>query len=247
MPEEREPSTPSGDGAFTTTHWSVVQAAGDSATPSGRNALATLCRIYWPPVYSYIRRRGKDTAEAEDLTQSFFAFLLEKKPFKVADKDRGRFRAFLLASVKNFLANEWDRAQALKRGGGAQMVPLDFRSAESRYCVEPSHDATPERAFERSWAISVCDHVLVRLEQEMRGTGNERRFAELSPFVIGGNSKRTYVEAGTALGLGESAVKVAIHRMRRRFGALLREEIAQTVASSEDVDRELRKLLELIQ
>jgi RNA polymerase sigma-70 factor (ECF subfamily) len=209
--------------------------------------LATLCRIYWPLVYSYIRRRGKDVAEAEDLTQSFFAFLLEKKPFKVADKDRGRFRAFLLASVKNFLANEWDRAQALKRGGGAQMVPLDFGSAESRYCAESSHDATPETAFERSWAISVCDRVLVRLEQEMRGAGNETRFVTLSPFVIGGNSKRTYVEAGKALGLGESAVKVAIHRMRRRFGALLREEIAQTVTSSEDVDRELRELLELIQ
>jgi RNA polymerase sigma-70 factor (ECF subfamily) len=245
--DKRQPLTPAGDDSFKTTHWSVVQAACDSASPGGPNALATLCRIYWPPVYSFIRRRGRDVAEAEDLTQSFFAFLLEKRSFKIADRDRGRFRSFLLASLKNFLANEWDRAQALKRGGGVQLLSLDFDSAESQYRGEPSHDATPESAFERSWAISVCNRVLARLEQELRGSGNERRFEELSPFVIGGDTNKTYTEAGKALGLGESAVKVAVHRMRRRFGALLREEIAQTVTSSGDIDRELRELVELIQ
>jgi RNA polymerase sigma factor (sigma-70 family) len=245
VPDERQLSTPSGGGAFKTTHWSLVRAAADSGSPAGRKALATLCRIYWPPVYNYIRRRGKDAAEAEDLTQSFFTYLLENKSFKVADRDRGRFRSFLLASVKNYLANEWDRARAQKRGGGAQVLALALDSAESRYRDVPSHDRTPEKVFERSWAISVCDRVLSRLEREMGRRGHERRFAVLSPFIIG-DPDNTYAEAGKALGLGGSAVKVAIHRMRRRFGALLREEIAQTVSSSDDVDRELRELLEMI-
>ena len=230
--------------AFTTTHWSVVVAAGDSESPDKEEALATLCRTYWSPVYSYLRRRGKDVAAAEDLTQAFFTILLEKKTIKAADQTRGRFRSFLLTSVKNFLTNEWDREQAQKRGGGKTPIPLDVVAAEASYKIEPAHEDTPERVFERRWALALLDRVLERLGEEMKRAGHGQRFERLRGYLVGGAAESSYAEVAAALDLSESAVKVAVHRMRRRFAALLRDEVAHTVDERSQIDAEIHFLFE---
>jgi RNA polymerase sigma factor (sigma-70 family) len=243
MPEDRlQPAR--GRKSFTTTHWSVVVAAGDSESPEKEKALATLCRTYWPPVYSYMRRRGNDVAAAEDLTQAFFALLLEKRSIKSADQTRGRFRSFLLTSVKNFLANEWDREQALKRGGGKSLIPLDVDAAEAGYKIEPAHDDTPERVYERRWALALLDRVLDRLREEMERAGHGPRFERLRVHLVGAAGERPYAEIAAELGLSESAMKVAVHRMRRRFAVLLRDEVAQTVDGRDKIDAEIQFLFE---
>lgn len=230
---------------FATTRWSLVVAAGDTGSTEGRDALASLCAMYWSPVHSFIRRSGRGAEEAADLTQAFFTYLLEKRSVRSADRTRGRFRNFLLASVKNFLANEWDRGQAIKRGAGVLPVSFSADEAEERFQVDQSSGDSPERAFERRWAHTMVERVLERLGEEMEESGQGDRFARLRS-CLSGDEDRTYRQIGDEIGLSESAVKVAVHRMRRRFGDILREEVAATVRGPEDVEGEIRYLFEVL-
>ena len=215
-------------------------AAGRGPASRSREALATLCESYWYPVYAFVRRLGHSAADAEDLTQAFFARLLEKDFVGAADPERGRFRSFLLASVKHFLANERDRETALKRGGGAAVVSLD--DAERRYRREPSHGLTPERAFERRWALTLLERTLAALREEQERAGHAERFTRLKCFLTGEGGAPSHAEVAAELGMTEGAVKVAVHRLRRRYRELLRAEIAETIADPSAVDDELREL-----
>jgi len=229
---------------FAPTRWSVVLAAargGQSACAA--DAMGELCRIYWYPIYAYVRRHGHDTHEAEDLTQEFFARLLAKDYLAGVAREKGKFRAFLLTSLRHFLANERDRAQAQKRGGGRIILPLDALTAEQRYRLEPADTSTPEKLFERQWALTVLEQVLDRLQAEFAAGGKEPFFAALKRFLTGDGASSSYAEIGAEFGMSAGAVKVAVHRLRRRYRDLLREEIAQTVASADDVDEEIRYLL----
>jgi RNA polymerase sigma factor (sigma-70 family) len=227
---------------FATTHWSLVVDAGARATPHAEEALARLCEAYWYPLYAYVRRWGYGADEAQDLTQEFFARLMEKGYLRQADPHRGRFRSFLLAALKHFLANERDRAGAQKRGGGRPALPLEIETAEGRYSLEPADPETPETIFERRWALILLDKVLSRLRDEYRRTDRGALFDVLKDLLTSGKTDEPYARLGAELGMSEGAVKVAVHRLRRRFGELLREEIAQTVADSRDVDDEIRYL-----
>lgn len=231
---------------LSTTQWSVILAAGESQSSLSREALTILCQKYWYPLYVYARRRGHDQENARDVTQSFFAQLLEKKSIKVVARERGRFRSFLLVSFKNFLSNEWDRERAAKRGGGKPQVSLDLRDAEGRYLREPVDPKTPEEAFDRRWALEQLDQVLDLLADEMRETSGEKRFNVLKDFLMGEFSNKTYAQAAEKLDMTEGAVKVAVHRMRRRFGLLLRAEIGRTVSDDEQIDGEIRHLISAV-
>lgn len=228
---------------FTTTHWSVVLEAG--RTDSGRAlvALERLCQDYWYPLYAFIRRRGHSREDAEDLTQSFFAFLMERKAIKSVDREKGRFRTFLLAALTNFLNNELDRRHAAKRGGRHEVVSWDEAEAEDRYRLEPVDRLTPEKLFERRWAFTVVEQVLARLQQEYEESGRLGVFEALQPFLTGEVGPTTHAELAAALKSNEGAVKVALHRLRRRFGECLRRQIAETVAQPEEVEEEIRHLL----
>lgn len=222
----------------------MLAAARGSVSPCAAEAMAELCRVYWYPLYAYVRRRGYDVHEAEDLTQEFFLRLLAKNYLAAADREKGKFRAFLLASLKHFLANEWDRAEAQKRGGGQVILGLDTLSAESRYRLEPWHDLTPEKLFERQWALTVLDQVLGRLGAESHVLdGRQAVFDRLKQFLTGSHRSASYAEVAAELEMTEGAVKVAVHRLRRRYRQLLRDEIAQTVAGPEEIDDEIRYLL----
>lgn len=228
---------------FAATRWSVVVAAGDwQAGSESRRAMDELARAYWFPLYAYLRRKGNPPAQAEDLVQGFFARLLEKDVLAAADRSRGRFRSFLLASLNHYLANEWDKARAAKRGGGVRAISLEGMDAESRYAAEPVDAMTPERVFERRWALAVLDQVLEHLREDYRRRGQGELLAALEPTLVG-QSAETYAQVGDRLGLSEAAVKVAAHRLRRRYRELLREEIAQTVSEASLVDEEIRQLL----
>jgi RNA polymerase sigma factor (sigma-70 family) len=231
---------------FVTTHWSVVLAAGASDTTNARQALAKLCQAYWYPLYAFIRRRGFSPHDAEDLTQEFFARLLEHGWVAHADREKGRFRTFLLSALNHFLANEWDKARAQKRGGGATLLPLEFGPAETRYCREPADNTTPEQQFERRWAATLLDTVVERLRQECDEGGKQGLFAALHPCLVGERTAQPYDELAKKLGLSESAVKSAVHRLRQRYRELLREEIAQTVAGPDEVETELRHLIAVL-
>lgn len=233
---------------FTTTHWSMVLAAAETAAPGADEALDKFCRIYWPPVYAYIRRQGRNSDDARDLTQEFFAQFLEKKRVRLADPGRGRFRSFLVASLKNFLTSEWRRGQAEKRGGGQWLLSLDEqRDAETRFMAEPPDPATtPDRAFEKRWALTLLDNVLSQLRGEFAVAGRQEHFDALKVFVWGNPGTLSQGDVAARLGITPSAVGVAVHRLRRRFGELLRDEIALTVASPADIDDELRHLLEVL-
>lgn len=239
------PTSPAGAPAhavFVTTQWSAVLAAGRADTTHARSALEQLCRHYWHPLYAYVRRAGCSREEAEDLTQEFFARLLAQNTVARADPARGRFRSFLLASLKNFLANEWDKARARKRGGGAQLLPLEFDTAETR-CAQPvAPGDTPDRAFDRQWALTLLDVVLGRLRREYADAGREDLFLGLKDTLTGGRAEIPYRDLGVRLALSEGAVKGAAHRLRRRYRELLRAEIANTVAGPEEVEEELRQL-----
>ena len=227
---------------FATTHWSVVLTAGRADTSRAQNALAKLCSTYWYPLYAYVRRRGYSAHDAQDLTQAFFAQLLERQSFTHADPNRGRFRSFLLGVMNHFLANEWTRAQAQKRGGGATLLPLQFETAETRYGHEPADTTTPEQNFERRWALALLEEVLRRLADEYKQEGRAELFAELNPCLVGERTAHPYAELAAKLGVNEGTVKSAVHRMRQRYRQLLREEIAHTVAEPGEVDTELRHL-----
>jgi RNA polymerase sigma-70 factor (ECF subfamily) len=232
-------------GAFETTRWSLVIAAGDSTNPQARQALDALCRIYWPPIYAYLRRRGEDARRAEDLTQGFFLKLLEQDGIGRARAERGKFRTFLLSSLKNYLVDEHDRESAIKRGGGKTPLSLDAREDEEWLIREPAHEESPEKLFDRRWAATVIARALERLERVMLGSVGPERFAALRPF-LSATHPGAYAEVARALGIGESAVRVGVHRMRRQFGECLRDEVAQTVESESDVEDELRHLQRIV-
>jgi RNA polymerase sigma factor (sigma-70 family) len=229
-------------GFFAATRWTMVLSAVGQGNRTGSRALAELCQCYWRPLYAYLRWQGFNVEEAEDLTQEFFARLLDHNGLATVDPGKGKFRSFLLASLKHFLANERDRARALKRGGGLPPIPLDALSAEKRRQIEPTDDLSPDKAFERQWALTVLDQALSRLRTEFSMAGKEALFEELKGFLTGDGRADAHTAVGGRCGMSEGAVKVAVHRLRRRYRDLLREEIAQTVGNPEEVDDEIRNL-----
>lgn len=232
-----------GGARFATTQWSVVVAAGGGDAPDARRALEALCAAYWYPLYAFARRRGSGEHAAQDLVQGFFAALLEKGYLAQADRERGRFRAFLKTAFAHFASKERERARAQKRGGDLLHLSLDFERGEERYRCEPADLTTPEDVFERRWALTMLDRVLARLKAEFSEAGKQDTFAALLPFVAGGAPLPTHRETAEALGMTEGAVKVAVHRLRKRYRALLREAVADTVSDPADVDEELHHLI----
>jgi RNA polymerase sigma factor (sigma-70 family) len=228
---------------FVTTHWSVVMAAGQGDSSQAADALEQLCQTYWYPLYAYVRRQGHKPQDAEDLTQEFFTRFLAKEYFGRADPALGRFRSFLLACLKNFLAEQGRQARRLKRGGGQTIVSWDSHAAEERYGLEPMDPMTPEQLYDRRWALTLLETVLARLGEEQSTAGKERVFAQLKDCLWGQTHETSYGEIAERLGITEGAVKVAVHRLRRRLRDLLREQVAQTVASGADVEEELRHLI----
>jgi RNA polymerase sigma factor (sigma-70 family) len=227
---------------FASTRWSLVVAAGQRDAPESAAALASLCHLYWYPLYAYARRRLPTAEDAQDLTQAFFARLLEKDYLRQADRQRGRFRSFLLTAFKHFLAHEQERANAQKRGGGRKALPLDFPDGERRFRREPGHEATAEALYERGWALTLLEQALARLREEQIDAGKERLFGCLKETLTGADAPRPYADIAAELGTSVEAIKVLVHRLRRRYGELLRAEIAQTVTTAEEVEAELRDL-----
>jgi RNA polymerase sigma-70 factor (ECF subfamily) len=245
MAQSRTPAPSGLASRFAATRWTIVLAAAGPKTGTARQrALEELAQTYWFPLYAYIRRQGRTAAEAEDLTQGFFARLLEKKVLAAADRERGKFRSFLLASLKNFLFDEWDKSRRLKRGGGQKIVALDALDAETRYRLGPANDLTPERLFERRWALTVLDQVMARLQQECMDRGQGPLFEALKGCLAGSAEPLSYAEIALRLDMTEGAVKMAAHRLRRQYRKVLRDEIAQTVATPELIDEEIRFLLD---
>ncbi len=229
-------------GGFTTTHWSVVLLAGQDGSPESASALEGLCRTYWYPLYAYARRQGHSPPDGQDLTQQFFAVFLEKKSFGQADPDRGRFRCFLLASFKHFLANEYHRSRAAKRGGQHSIISWDAPSGEDRYLREPSHDLTPEKIFERSWALTVIETVLEQLRKEYASAGKSELFLAIQSYLSADDSTQTHASVAASLSMTQGAVKMSVLRLRSHFRSLLRSEIAHTVADVTELEEELRHL-----
>jgi RNA polymerase sigma-70 factor (ECF subfamily) len=232
---------------FVTTRWTVVLTAGRSRSADARGAMEKLCRTYWHPIYAFVRRRGYSVEDAQDLTQEFFARLLEKKWLDDVDPVKGRFRSFLLTSLKHFLANEWDKARAQKRGGGQVLIPIDVKTAESSCGFEPADNVTAEKIFERRWALTLLDQVLQRLREEYLHEGKGRLFEQLKPTLTEASRSVAYAEIAKRLEMSEGAVKVAVHRLRQRYRNLLREEIAHTVASDDEVEDEIHSLFAAFQ
>lgn len=231
---------------FETTRWTLVLAAGEGDDRAAREALEALCQRYWHPVYAYLRARGCDRQQAEDVTQGFFTRLIETGALRHARRERGRFRSFLLASVKHYLANEWHRERAQKRGGGRTVFRLDAEDAERRLPPEPATRTTPEDLFLKQWALTVLDRAMESLGAEMRRRDQEEHFTVLKDLLIGGDPGVRYRDVAERLGTSEGALKVRVHRMRKRFGQLLRREVAELVAAPQEVDDELGALLEAV-
>ncbi len=239
----RPTSVPGGAPRFATTSWTLIVDAGGPRTEQSERALATLVERYWHPLYAYLRRRGHDAPNAQDLTQAFFARFLEKTTVEDASQERGRFRTFLLTCLDHFVRNEWDKANAQKRGGGQLPVSIDLEAAEGRFAVEPAHERTPEREFERRWALTVLDRALARVEAGFDGEDRAEEFALMRPFLTGELPRGASTAAAEKLGKSPGAFKVAVHRLRRRYGEAVRAEIADTVSSAEEVDDEVQHLL----
>lgn len=231
---------------FATTQWSQVLAARDGADTEAHQALTGLCEAYWYPLYAFVRRQGYGPEESRDLTQGYFAYLLEKDILREVDPSAGRFRSFLLVTLKNFLSHERDKASALKRGGGTTTVSLDTAVAEERYHLEPGGDLTPEQVFERRWALTVVERSLARLQQETADGDRPELFDHLKGSLTGEEPHTPYKVVATEVGMTEVAVRGAVHRMRQRLGTYLRNEIAETVAEPGEVDDEVRHLLAVI-
>ncbi|MGB8370598.1 MAG: RNA polymerase sigma factor [Limisphaerales bacterium] len=233
--------------AFVTTHWSLVLSARDKNSPQSADALEKLCRVYWYPLYAYVRRNGQSKENAEDLTQAFFARLLEKNFLNAAEPERGRFRSFLLIALKRFLANEWDRVRAQKRGGSQTHVPLDTELAERKFQAETTTgEISPDRLYDRRWALTLLEQTMTRLRAEFERVGKAGEFERLKSFLTADKREIPYATVAAELGMGESALRVAVHRLRRRYRELFREEIAHTLAEGEDIDEELRHLLAVL-
>jgi len=243
-PGDRDEGTPQSTAAeFTTTHWSVVLAAGQSSSPASQAALEQLCRRYWYPLYAYVRRRGHSPEDAQDLTQSFFERLLERDLLADLRPAGARFRSFLLHALKNHLASEWTRAHAGKRGGTRATLSLDDLSPEARYAQEAADAESPDAGFERRWASTVLQQALDRLHHEHLTAGKEPLFDLLADGLTGAAPSQTYAKLAIKLEMTEAGVKMAMHRLRKRYGELLRLEVAQTVVTSAEIDQELRHLL----
>jgi RNA polymerase sigma factor (sigma-70 family) len=228
---------------FLTTHWSVVLSARKQDSPQSAAALETLCRTYWYPLYAYVRRHGHSPPDAQDLTQGFFARLLEKDYLKAAAREKGRFRTFLIVALKRFLANEWDRLRSQKRGGGQPLLSLDTELAEQRYRVEPVEGATADRIFERRWALTLLDRTMKRLRDEFSAAGKSGEFDRLKVCLTAERGEISYSEIAAALGMSEGTARVAVHRLRKRFREVFREEIAHTVSTPEEIEEEVRYLM----
>jgi RNA polymerase sigma factor (sigma-70 family) len=241
------PSPDSGGSDFATTQWSLVLRANRSSD-SATAALQTLCKRYWYPLYAYVRRRGVESHTAQDLTQEFFARLLEKNSLAAASPERGRFRAFLLTSLKNFLTNEWEKGQALKRGGGNRPISLEVNvdSAETRFRLEPIDQQTPERTFERQWALLLLELVMQRLQAEQAAAGKAQQFELLKDALTAGTDRLPFPTIAAELSISEEAARQAASRLRKRYRELLREEVSHTVASPEEVDDEIRSLFQAL-
>jgi DNA-directed RNA polymerase specialized sigma24 family protein len=229
---------------FATTQWSVVLAAGDG-DDAARAAMAELCSAYWYPLYAYVRRRTADAHEAADLTQAFFCRLLENRLPAKADRSRGRFRSFLLAALQNFLVNEWHKGAAAKRGGG-KLASFDLDAADSRYRLEPAHDLTPEKLYERRWVVTLIDRVLDELRRELADSGKGDHFDRLKMAVVGAADADQYDQAAVALGISPAAAKQEAYRLRKRYRELFRAEVARTVERNDDIDDEIARLLEIL-
>lgn len=236
-------SGPAGSPVFITTHWSVVLSARAKDSPQSAAALETLCRTYWYPLYAYVRRQGHHPSDAQDLTQEFFARLLQKDYLQAAAREKGRFRTFLLVALKRFLANEWDRARAQKRGGGQALLSLDTASAETRYQMEPAAGHSPDRVYDRRWALTLLDRTMAQLRDEFAVAGKAGEFNRLKVFLTADRADITYHEIAAGLGVSEGAARVAVHRLRKRFREVFREEIAHTVSSAEEIEEEVRYLM----
>ncbi len=240
--EHTTPASSAPGDIFATTHWTVVLAAGKRHTPQADRALGELCRSYWFPLYAYVRRRGHHKEDAEDLVQEFFARFLRKNFPENLAGEKGKFRAFLLASLKHFLANEWDKSQAQKRGGGAAHLSLDWQTADTKFQVAATNEPSPDKVFDREWALALLAKVIERLQTECETDGKTKLFGQLKIFLTAGKGALSHAGAAQNLGMDETAVRVAVHRLRKRYRVLLREEISQTLADAADVDEEMRAL-----
>lgn len=232
-----------GKAVFATTHWSVVVEAGQSDSPKASQAMARLCQAYWYPLYAYVRRKGYQAPDAQDLTQEFFTRLLARNYVTGADRRKGKFRSYLLGACEHFLAKEWRRAHAEKRGGGRADFSLDAMDAENRYLVEPAYELTPAKIFDRRWATTLLEQAMMRLGEECRAEQKSELFEKVKPLLSGDSAEVSYAEMARSLNMSEGAFKVAVHRLRQRYGEVVRAEIAQTVADSNDVEQELQELL----
>jgi len=242
MQSEELQSSAVGAEPFAPTQWSMVLRAQERNTPLAQHALEQLCRVYWYPLYGFVRRSGYDVATAEDLTQDFFVRVTQKDFLHSVDRSKGKFRSFLLASLKNFLANERARSRAAKRGGGRLNFSLDAEMAENRFKAEPFHEATPEKAFDRTWAMTLLDNALARLKQEYVERGSADLFDAVQPYLSGDRDQSDYAAVAARLNTTEAAIKMAVVRLRRRYGQMLRAKVGQTVASEAELNEELRHL-----
>lgn len=231
---------------FQTTQWGVVMAASHGLSASGQEALEKLCSIYWYPLYAYVRRQGYSVENAQDLTQGFLIQLLENDSLKLADPERGRFRSFLLTALKHFLVNEWQKSRTIKRGGTYALVSWDAARAEGRYLAEPVDGLTPERMYEKRWAVTLLEQTLDHLRAEHLPGPKQRMFELLKPHLLGDSAPTAYAELASALGMSEGASRVAMHRLRERYRALLRAEVARTVSTPAEIEEELRHLVEVL-
>ena len=227
---------------FSTTHWSVVLAAGRDSSPSAREALQQLCLAYWYPLYAYVRRQGHTPEDAQDLTQEFFTRFLARNSVRLADRERGRFRTFLLSSLKHFLVDEWKRATREKRGGRETVLSLDELAAETRYASEPAHNESPDALFDKRWAATLMEQTMAKLAAEFASASRPVLFETLK-MIVWGEQNKSYTETAELLGMTEGALKVAVHRFRQRYGELLRAEVANTVATPAEIDEEVRYLI----
>jgi len=231
---------------FATTRWSVVMAARDESSPTSTEALETLCRGYWYPLYAFVRRSGRSPHDAEDLTQEFFARLLQKHWLDAVEQERGKFRSFMVTAMKRFLANEWDKSQTAKRGGGYSHVPLDPEAAEARYAQEPAYPCSADSVYERRWALTLLDHAMACLRAEYDRDGRENDFAQLKGFLTADRGEIPYAQIAGSFGISEGNARVAVHRLRKRFREVFRETIADTVTNPAEVDAEVRYVVEIL-
>ena len=236
-------SAPASRAVFVTTHWSVVLSAREKVSTQSDAALERLCRTYWYPLYAWVRQQGHSPHDAQDLTQEFFARLLQKDYLQAAAREKGRFRTFLIVALKRFLANEWDRARAQKRGGGQALLSLDTAAAESRYQIEPAATLSADLIYERRWALTLLEQTMTALREEFTSAGKQREFESLKTFLTAERGEIPYSEIAAKLGINESAARVSVHRLRKRFREVFRQQIAHTVARPEDVEEEVRYLL----